>query len=545
VRRADGQVIQLTPLLYSVAEKADGDRDNAEIARLVSEEIGRKVSADNVRFLVDEKLRPLGVLAAADGSSPDVDKLDPLLALKFRAAVIPQWLSRAMAATFQPLFFGPLILAVIAGVVVTDVWLFLHHGVAQAVRQAMYEPGVFLVMFAMIVLSAAFHETGHAAACRYGGADPGRMGCGLYLAWPAFYTDVTDAYRLGRRGRLRTDLGGVYFNAVFVLLTVGAYVITRFEPLLLLVVIEHIEIVHQLLPVIRLDGYYIVADLTGVPDLFTRIKPILVSMVPGRRADEKVVVLKRWVRVAVTAWVLIVVPLLALQLLIVLMHLPRILATAWDSGAQQLSAAGKAFGAGHTLAGVSAIVQVIVLALPLVGILLMLARLAKHTARWMWRSTDGRPVLRTLALGVAAVVVAALGASWIPRSDYTPIKRGERGTVADGVRAVRRLPSGHAPLIVAHRAASGPRADGGGGAPSTTTTSTPSTSTTLKRASTGAVPASTSTSVRSSSSPSTTPTTASTSATSSPPTTTSQSTTTTSTPSSTTTSPPTTSSPTP
>jgi putative peptide zinc metalloprotease protein len=269
-------------------------------------------------------------------------------------------------------------------------------------------------------------------------------------------------------------------------------------------------------------------------------------MVPGRRADEKVVVLKRWVRVAVTAWVLIVVPLLALQLLIVLMHLPRILATAWDSGAQQLSAAGKAFGAGHTLAGVSAIVQVIVLALPLVGILLMLARLAQHTARWMWRSTDGKPVLRTLALGVAAVVVAALGASWLPRSDYTPIKRGERGTVADGVRAVRRLPSGHAPLIVAHRAASGPRADDGGDdAPATTTTSTPSPSTTLKRASTGAVPASTSTSVRSSSSPSTTPTTASTSATSSPPTTTSQSTTTTSTPSSTTTSPPTTSSPTP
>ena len=34
------------------------------------------------------------------------------------------------------------------------------------------------------------------------------MGAGLYLVWPAFYTDVTDSYRLGRAGRLRTDLGG-------------------------------------------------------------------------------------------------------------------------------------------------------------------------------------------------------------------------------------------------------------------------------------------------------------------------------------------------
>ena len=52
--------------------------------------------------------------------------------------------------------------------------------------------------------------------------------------------------------------------------------------MLLLVLIQHFEIVHQLLPVIRLDGYYIVSDLTGVPDLFARIGPILRSLLPGR-----------------------------------------------------------------------------------------------------------------------------------------------------------------------------------------------------------------------------------------------------------------------
>ena len=46
------------------------------------------------------------------------------------------------------------------------------------------------------------------------GPRPGAMGAGLYIVWPAFYTDVTDTYRLGRGGRLRTDLGGLYFNAV-------------------------------------------------------------------------------------------------------------------------------------------------------------------------------------------------------------------------------------------------------------------------------------------------------------------------------------------
>ena len=69
--------------------------------------------------------------------------------------------------------------------------------------------------------SAAFHEIGHAAACRYGGGRPGGMGAGIYMVWPAFYTDVTDAYRLPRRARLRTDLGGIYFNAVIAVVTLA------------------------------------------------------------------------------------------------------------------------------------------------------------------------------------------------------------------------------------------------------------------------------------------------------------------------------------
>jgi len=453
VRRADGQVIQLTPLLFAVAEQADGSRGYADIASEVSRGIGRRVSAANVAFLVDEKLRPLGVLAAADGSSPAVEKLDPLLALKFRTGVIPERFSQAVSAVFRPLFLPPVILALLAGLVLADVWVFFHHGVAQAIRQAVYQPGTFLLMFAMVVLSAAFHEIGHATGCRYGGGRPGRMGCGLYLAWPAFYTDVTDAYRLGKRGRLRTDLGGVYFNVVVILVTVGAYFVTHFEALLLLVVIQHFEIVHQLLPIVRLDGYYIVADFTGVPDLFTRIKPIFTSLMPGRPADERVRVLKPWVRVAVTVWVLVVVPLLALQLLVILIHLPRILATAWDSGSRQASAVGSAFGSGNVVGGISAGLQLVLLSVPMIGILLMLVRLGQRSLAWMWTRTAGKPVAR-VASGLALAGLAALLASaWVPAGNYRPIHRGEKGTLAEGITAVRRLPTGHGPLASEQQAA--------------------------------------------------------------------------------------------
>src|SRR5918997_5137758 len=68
-RRADGQVVQLTQLLYQVAAEADGQRDLGGIAERVSEASGRGVSADNVGFLIEKRLRPLGVLAARDGVS--------------------------------------------------------------------------------------------------------------------------------------------------------------------------------------------------------------------------------------------------------------------------------------------------------------------------------------------------------------------------------------------------------------------------------------------------------------------------------------------
>src|SRR5207237_4086106 len=128
---------------------------------------------------------------------------------------------RRITSPFRPLFFSPVVVVVLGTLVAIDVWLFGYHGIGQSVHDALYHPALLLVLLGLVIASAAFHEFGHAVACTYGGATPGVMGAGIYIAWPAFYTDVTDAYRLDKRGRLRTDLGGVYFNAVFILVTAG------------------------------------------------------------------------------------------------------------------------------------------------------------------------------------------------------------------------------------------------------------------------------------------------------------------------------------
>ena len=63
VRRHDGQLLHLPPLLYSVAASLDGAQDLQEVADRARQLSGRDLSIDNVSYLIETKLRPAGLLA--------------------------------------------------------------------------------------------------------------------------------------------------------------------------------------------------------------------------------------------------------------------------------------------------------------------------------------------------------------------------------------------------------------------------------------------------------------------------------------------------
>jgi putative peptide zinc metalloprotease protein len=264
--------------------------------------------------------------------------------------------------------------------------------------------------------------------------------------WPAFYTDVTDAYRLGKWGRLRTDLGGVYFNAVFALTVAGIYALTGFEPLLLLVLLQNFAILQQLLPLLRLDGYYIISDLTGVPDMLGRIRPILTSALPWRRTDEEVAKLKPWVRVAVTGYVAAIVPVLAFAFVMMLIQAPRVFATAYDSLGVRWDAASAAFGSGKAVDGIANGLQMAGLVLPALGVALTSGRVGHRAGGAAWAWSAGAPLRRAL---VVLPAVAALGLAafvWWPNGDYKPIQPNERGTVQGGLRSLADVGTGRPAL---------------------------------------------------------------------------------------------------
>lgn len=362
----DGRTVQISRLLYLVVEHLDGT--TADVAARVTPEYGRPVSGTDVQFLLERKLAPLGVVTGRD--APVASVAPPsrsVAAVRFRGAVLPERAVGAAASALRPLFWPPLVVAVVAGVIALDVWL-ARRGIGRGVVQVLANPAVTLMVAALVAASAGFHELGHAAACRYGGGRPGRIGVGVFVVWPAFFSDISDSYRLSRSARLRTDLGGVYFNAVFALAAASGYAATGFEPLLVVVILEHLLIACQLLPILRLDGYYLLSDLAGVPDLARWMRPALSKRAPG--------LLPR-ARAIVRAWTLLCVVLGVLAVMAGWRYGPALAATERTAVTARIAAFGDAVHRGDAARGAVATIAIAAALISLVGLVAMAVTLGR------------------------------------------------------------------------------------------------------------------------------------------------------------------------
>lgn len=408
-RSPSGQVVHLSRLLYLVLSEIDGHRTVGEIAGRVSVTFGRTVSAGNVDYLLANKLTPLGLVA----SEAAADRRDPmLLTLKLRRTLIPAAGVQHIARLFAPLFAPPVVVVLLGLLAAADVWLVRSGQILPAFADTLDHPPLLLVVLGLSVVSILFHECGHAAACRYGGARPGRIGLGVYVLWPAAFTNVTDSYRLGRAGRIRVDLGGVYFNAIFAVVLAGTYRATGYGPLPAAVLLVHMELLQQLLPSLRCDGYLIMTDLVGVPDMFQRVGPVLASLIPGRPADPRVRDLRRAARVTLTAWVMVMVPLLGGELVLVILTIPRLAATFARSLAANAGAVATEFGRGEVAPGVLSVISVVLLVLPAAGLCYVLVLTGRLAVRLAGRAIRKRPALRVPLTAAALLAVAGVAGYW-------------------------------------------------------------------------------------------------------------------------------------
>jgi putative peptide zinc metalloprotease protein len=340
--------------------------------------------------------------------------------LRWKVLVTRGELTRRLTAPFTFLFRPWIMWPIVAAFGAVFWFVLIERGLASAITQAFHSPGMLLLIFALTVASAGFHELGHAAACRYGGATPGGMGMGLYLAWPAFYTDVTDAYRLPRRDRLRVDLAGLYFNAVVADLTMVAWLFWRADALLLLVAVQILQMVKQLSPIIRADGYHILSDATGMPDLYSHMGPTLRRLVPGRRREPSA--LTGWARFLVTAWVLVIVPVLLSLMVGAVVLLPRLAATAWASGQQVAALLPHEVASFQVVNLLATLLRLLALIVPVAASALVTQKILRKALAKARAWSAGHPGRRAGLKLLGASLVALAAWAWWPSGQYKPLQ---------------------------------------------------------------------------------------------------------------------------
>ncbi len=460
----DGQFIQLTELLYRVAEQADGERTVEVMAAGVTTATDWVVSADNVRQILQTKLIPMGLIATTDGSATAPAGVGSKtggrspLALNMRTKVISPSVIEPITNVLQILYAPPVLIPLLALIVIAHGWLYLVHGVLRAILEVLYRPGLLLVVLAIMLLAGIVHEFGHAAALRYGGGKVRGMGAGLYLIYPAFYTDVTDSYQLGRWARVRTDVGGFYFHLLFALGIIALALASGQEFLLFVVVLINLNIILQNLPFVRLDGYWTLADLTGIPDFFSQMGPFLRSVLPlPRWKGAKLPHLKPWVKAVFASYIIVTVPLLAFLLFQMVTNVPRLVATTWGSLLLQTERFADARRDGQPLELAVSAVQMLLLLLPLGGTAYLLFRLIRRLIRAAWNWSRPAPLRQAAVSVVAAGTVAFLLFTWTPQvssiTQAAPVgvqsfEISERNHVDTPVDYARTPPVGgnHAPI---------------------------------------------------------------------------------------------------
>ncbi len=188
-----------------------------------------------------------------------------LLSVTLLPAALASRITGALRCLFQPALAAMLVL----------VFVLLHALVLPAAMQDVHgawsrQDAALLV--AGLLLSGLWHELGHTAACRYFNCPHGAIGFGLYFIFPAWYADVSKAWRLAPRQRAVVDLGGVYFQAVL-LIAVDSYALASGSELALkLVWLITFTMLFTLNPVFKFDGYWLLSDLSGLHNLHQRVQ---------------------------------------------------------------------------------------------------------------------------------------------------------------------------------------------------------------------------------------------------------------------------------
>jgi CRP-like cAMP-binding protein/Zn-dependent protease len=174
----------------------------------------------------------------------------------------------------RPFFWWPL--AVLSGLIaLAGLLAFLDVAIARGFslggRSAAVESAILLGLAFFLTF---MHELGHAVVISRYDRKVKSAGFMIYFGAPAFFVEATDSLMLERRQRILQSSAGPFTE--FVIAGVAGLVVFLFpegpvsDLLYKFALLNYVVIFLNLIPLLELDGYWILSDLIQVPDLRPR-----------------------------------------------------------------------------------------------------------------------------------------------------------------------------------------------------------------------------------------------------------------------------------
>ncbi|HKG22606.1 MAG TPA: hypothetical protein VKC34_11955, partial [Blastocatellia bacterium] len=258
---------------YSVFRQLDGSQTAEEIARGGRSGVGPRVSPGALtKFL--SRLDSTDLLARGGAGLPAAPRpRERGLYIRFHL-FNPDRMLAWMDKRIGWALTGPVITASFLLIAAVTLGLLSRAEEVSAYAQYTYAEYGLAAILLMTLTITVLHEFAHGLACKHFGGEVREVGVlMIYYVLPAFYCNVTDIYRLGRRHeRQWVIFAGIYWQLLVSALGALAWMLaaphTALADLTFLVFLGGtFNILVNCNPLIKLDGYYALSQFLGIQNL--------------------------------------------------------------------------------------------------------------------------------------------------------------------------------------------------------------------------------------------------------------------------------------
>ena len=169
----------------------------------------------------------------------------------------------SLLAVLQYIFAKPIILT-LSALMLSCICYSVYRVYNSSLNMLSLNSGALLLV---TYFDMAIHELGHATAAYREKIELGEIGIGVYLFYPVMYVDISNIWRLNGKKRALIDAAGVYMQLLVVIpfTLLGIYYDNTFfyianTSLFFATLIN-------LLPIMKLDGYWFFCDLLGIENI--------------------------------------------------------------------------------------------------------------------------------------------------------------------------------------------------------------------------------------------------------------------------------------